>query len=89
MKITQKIIHLDETESLAVSLPIDYIAWERHTKQKVSHLANGAGMEDLLFLAWTTMTRTKETEMTFDEWAATVQDVEVLDADPKATKKAR
>lgn len=89
MKITQKITHIDESESVAVSIPVDYMAWERHTKQKVSHLANGAGMEDLLFLAWTTLTRTKATDLAFDEWAASVSEIEVLEADPKATKKAR
>lgn len=87
MKITLKVTDLNGDSMNATAIPVDFMAWERHTKGKVSTLANGAGMEDLLFLAWSTLTRTQEVKEKFEDWAAKVAEIEVAEDDPKATPR--
>lgn len=88
MKITLKVTNLDGEVTSATAIPVDFMAWERHTKGKVSQLANGAGMEDLLFLAWSVLSRNGSVDK-FDDWAANVSEIEAEDDDPKATAKGR
>lgn len=88
MKITLKIVDLEGKTLEATAIPVDFMAWERHSKSKVSQLANGAGMEDMLFLAWSTLTRSKAISEKFEDWSQNVAEIEVLENDPKATAKA-
>ena len=57
--------------------PATIMAWERKMKTKVSKLAEGVGMEDLLFMAWdATKAAGLPTSATLEEFAATVYTVE-------------
>ena len=62
----------------------DFIAWERHSKRKMSDLANGVGMEDLAFLAWSVVNRTSKVKP-FEGWVNEVELIEPRETDPKAT----
>lgn len=89
MKLTLTVKDINNLITETVAIVPDFIAWERHTKRKVSDLSNGAGIEDMAFLAWSSMKRTGKTMLTFDEWVSELVEIEAGDDDPKATKKAR
>lgn len=63
----------------------DFIAWERHSKNKTSELANGIGIEDMAFLAHSALKRTGEKIKPFDGWINDIDEIEAIDTDPKAT----
>lgn len=86
MKIQLKITNTDAQETSLTAIVPDFIAWERHSKRKISELADGIGMEDLAFLAHSVLKRTGENVKPFDGWINTIELIEVEDEDPKATK---
>ena len=86
MKIQLKITNTDAQETTLTAIVPDFIAWERHSKRKISDLSDGIGMEDLAFLAHSVLKRTGENVKPFDGWINTIELIEVEDEDPKATK---
>ena len=56
--------------------------WERATKQKLFNLAEGAGMSDMLRIAYEELKLSGEQPGKYDEWAATVRSVIEVE-DPK------
>lgn len=87
MRLKLKVILVDETEIETTASIADFVAWERHSKKTASDLSNGAGIEDMAFLAWSSLKRSKKTELVFNEWLETVAELEAADEDPKATPK--
>lgn len=63
----------------------DFIAWERKTKRRTSDLANGIGVEDLAFLAYTSLIRNGHKLKPFDGWINEIDEILEDDSDPKAT----
>jgi hypothetical protein len=86
MKIELKVTATDgEVTDLTAIVP-DFVAWERHSKRKISDLSAGIGMEDLAFLAYSVLKRTGVQVKPFDGWINNIQLIELAEADPKATK---
>ena len=88
MRAGIKITYLDDSTADTVAIVADFIAWERKFRRKASDLANGVAIEDLAFLAWSSLHRTKQTGQDFDEFCGTVAEVEMVNDNPKATKRA-
>lgn len=64
-------------------LPAAIMAWERKYKTKISKLADGVGMEDLMFLAWEAARFAgRNVPATFDDFAAKVEDIGQPEEDP-------
>ena len=85
IKVTSTDSEITEVEAIVP----DFIAWERRTKRRTSDLANGVGIEDLAYLAWASMHRTKRISDTFDEWLERIAEIEMVDKPaPKAGRKA-
>lgn len=82
-KLNIKTIQGEEIEVEA--LVPDFIAWERHSKRKISDLVNGIAMEDMAFLAHSALKR-RENVKPFDGWIMSIAEIEMGDEDPKATK---
>jgi hypothetical protein len=57
----------------------------------VTDFQNGAGLEDMAFLAYTSLKRQKIVTVSFEEWLESVTDLTALDSDedPKSGKRAR
>lgn len=73
------------TETL-VAYPADFVAWERHTKRKLSDFANGGvGMEDLAYLAWSASRRKGGERPPFDVWLDRLTDLEEADDQDEPT----
>lgn len=88
MRLTLKITSVDNTEIETTATIADFVAWERHSKKVASDLSNGAGIEDMAFLAWSSLKRSKKTALSFNEWLDTVDELEAADVDdPKVIEK--
>jgi hypothetical protein len=72
----------DGTEVDLDARPFAIELWERETKQKMFGLAEGAGMGDLMRIAYHELKLSGETLGKYDEWASKV--VSILEVeDPK------
>jgi hypothetical protein len=85
MKIILELKTTDGEETTLTALVPDFIIWERHSKRKISDLAAGIGMEDLAFLAYAVLKRTGSNLKPFDSWINSIENIEPIEEDPKAT----
>jgi hypothetical protein len=83
--IALTITYADGSKTEVDARPFAIELWERATKQKLFHLADGAGMSDMLRIAYEELKLTGETPGKYDEWAATVRSVIEVE-DPKASE---
>lgn len=85
MKIQLNITTLDgEVEEVTAIVP-DFVAWERHSKRKISDLVQGIAMEDLAFIAHSVLKRQGQVKP-FEGWINSVAEIELVELDPKVTK---
>ena len=91
MKLRLEITNVEGEKVIAETILSDFVAWERHSKRKVTDFQNGAGLEDMAFLAYTSLKRQKIVTVSFEEWLESVTDLTALDSDedPKSGKRAR
>jgi hypothetical protein len=74
---------VDGTAAEVKVLPAAIMAWERKYKTKVSKLADGIGMEDMMFLAWEAARFAgRNVPSTFDDFAAQVEEIGEPEAEP-------
>ena len=85
MKIKLNIKTIEDEELEVVAIVPDFIAWERHSKRKISDLVNAIAMEDMAFLAHSALKRQGNVKP-FDGWVQSIAEIEMSDEDPKATK---
>lgn len=70
----------------AVVLPPDIIRWEKKTGQKLVDLQKRLGMDDLAFLAWTSLKRQQLVQAPFETWCDGLLDVQpVAEEAPRPT----
>jgi hypothetical protein len=71
------VIGIDRGEGMerVTTTPRAIIEWERKTKSKISHLANGIGLEDMALLAWFAL----GSPGSFNDFMDTLNDVEPLE----------
>ena len=85
MKVQLNILTTDGEQSEVTCIVPDFVAWERHSKRKISDLAAGIAMEDLAFLAHSALKRQGQVKP-FEGWLASVEEIELVELDPKATQ---
>lgn len=85
MKAKLNIKTIDGEELEIEAIVPDFIAWERHSKRKISDLVTGIAMEDMAFLAHSALKRQGNVKP-FDGWIATIAEIDMADEDPKGTK---
>jgi len=76
------ITYADRTKVDVDARPFAIELWERHSKQKLFSLADGAGMGDLMRIAYEEIKLSGEDLPKYDEWAAKVINIVEVD-DPK------
>lgn len=90
MRLQLKMTMADGSEQTATAIVADFIAWEKHTKKKIGNLADGAGIEDMAYLAWSSLKRKDPNTPDFDSWIEQIDSLEAVDSeDPKSGKKVR
>jgi hypothetical protein len=80
--IQLNLTYSDGTKVDVDARPFAIELWERHSKQKLFGLAEGAGMGDLMRIAYEELKLSGETLPKYDEWAASVANILEVD-DPK------
>lgn len=80
--ISLQITFNDGTKVDALASATDFIAFETKYDKSIQSFATDARITYMFFLAWNALKRTKKTDLDFEDWVDTVQNLEV--ADPKA-----
>jgi hypothetical protein len=81
--IPLRIKYADGTDVNLDARPFAIELWERETKQKMFGLADGAGIGDLMRIAYHELKLAGNTLGKYDDWAATVTTIAEVE-DPKA-----
>jgi hypothetical protein len=91
MKLTIKVKCFDQEEVFTTTSVSDFLKWEKeNAPRKIGDLANGFGLGDVAFLAWTSLSRAGLIGLAFDQWIETVDELELVESeDPKASTRAR
>ena len=84
LPITIKLNNGDEATYIVN--PPDWAKWEQKTGKNIRQ-SDEIGMNDLMFLAYTAMVRSSGSKQVkpYETWMLSVEDIEVGEADPKAT----
>lgn len=69
-------------DPVAVIMP-DMLKFEEKFNLSVAVLAKSEKLTHIVFLAWASLSRTKQTDKSFDEFAETVSMVSASESDPK------
>jgi hypothetical protein len=87
MKLPITIKFNNGEEATYVVNPPDWAKWELKTGKTIRQ-NDEIGMNDLMFLAYTSMSRTSNAKQlkSFETWILSVDDIEVGEVDPKATQ---
>jgi hypothetical protein len=77
MQLTLEITNHEGTYSVSTNL-FTIVLWERRFKRKAADMANGIGVEDLLFLAWEASKQAKiVVPADFDKYCQQVTNIEI------------
>jgi hypothetical protein len=62
---------------------VDLMRFEDKFELSIVRLDKEVKLSHLMFLAWTSLSRQKQTKLDFDAWAETVETIGLSDKDPK------
>ena len=83
MRINLRVDYTNGESKEIVCSARDLVAFEEKYSRSVAKLETEFKLTDLLFLAWHSENRRKETKKSFDEWLDDVEQIGVSDNDPK------
>ena len=83
MRINLSIEQLDGTKQEVTASAIDLVRFEERYDISVSRLDKEMKLTHLLFLAHSSLTRQKKTDLDFEAWVETVESVGASSKDPK------
>ena len=88
MKLTLEVTNHEGTYQVSTNL-FTVVLWERRFKRKAADMANGIGVEDLLFLAWEASKQNKIiVPSEFDKYCQQVTDVQVVEQEAQNPTQA-
>jgi hypothetical protein len=89
MQLTLQVTNSEGAYQVSTNL-FTVVLWERRFKRKASDMANGIGVEDLLYLAWEASKQNKiVVSSEFDTYCKQVTNVEVIEQEaPNPTQAA-
>jgi hypothetical protein len=88
MQLTLEVTNQEGTYQVSTNL-FTIVLWERRFKRKAADMANGIGVEDLLFLAWEASKQNKIiVPSEFDKYCQQVTDVQVVEQEAQNPTQA-
>ena len=84
MRINLHIQFEDGTDKDITASAADLVAFEDKFNVSVVNLGADPRMSWLLYLAWHSEQRRKETKLTYEKWLETVDEIGASDTDPKS-----
>lgn len=80
MKLNLLITYKDKTEKPVEATARDFVAFEEKFDMSITRLEQEARMTHFFFMAWSSEKRSKETELSFEDWLDTIDSVEVVNS---------
>lgn len=80
MNINLHIKFTDKTEKTVTATAADLVAFETKFDLSVARLEKEVKLTHLLFIAWNSEKRTKQTELDWEAWTETVEAIEATDS---------
>ena len=77
MRIEFTITYADGTAAEATASVADQVAFEQATDRSIARLADDFRLTDACWLAWHSLHRTGKTQLGFDAWLDTVDNVQI------------
>ena len=77
MRIAFHITYADGTAAEATASVADQVAFVQTTERSIARLADDFRLTDACWLAWHALKRTSQTQLGFDQWLDTVDNVEI------------
>jgi hypothetical protein len=84
MRITLRVDLVDGSKQDVICSAIDLVAFEDKYQRSVARLEHEMRLTDLLFIAWHSLHRQKQTGKDFDNWLNDVESITSSDDDPKS-----
>lgn len=84
MRITLRVEYLNNKKVDVVCSAKDLVAFEEKYQRSVARLDTEMRLTDLLWLAWHSQFRQKQTDKDFDLWLDDVESIAPSDDDPKS-----
>jgi hypothetical protein len=79
MKLNLHITYTDATEKTVEAVAREFVAFEDRFNMPIAKLDQDPKLTYFYFMAWHVESRTKATELTFEDWLETIDSVEVVD----------
>lgn len=83
MRIFLEVEYFGGEKAKATASAIDLMRFEEKFELSIVRLDKELKLSHLLFLAWTSLSRQKQTKLSFDDWAETVESIGLSEQDPK------
>jgi hypothetical protein len=83
MRITLRVDLVDGSKQDVICSAIDLVAFEDKYQRSVARLEHEMRLTDLLFIAWHSLHRQKQTGKDFDNWLDDIEGVTASEIDPK------
>jgi hypothetical protein len=83
MRVNLRVEYSDGTKIEVRCTAKDLVAFEDKYQRSVARLEQEMKLTDLLFIAWHSLHRQKETAKDFDTWLDEIESIEPSDDDPK------
>jgi hypothetical protein len=83
MRIFLEVEYFGGEKVAATASAIDLMRFEEKFELSIVRLDKELKLSHLLFLAWTSLSRQKQTKLSFDDWAETVESIGLSEQDPK------
>ena len=77
MRINFQVTYTDGQAAEVTASVADQVAFEQATERSIARLADDFRLTDACWLAWHALKRTGKTQLGFDEWLDTVDNVEI------------
>jgi hypothetical protein len=84
MRITLRVDLVDGSKQDVICSAVDLVAFEDKYQRSVARLEHEMRLTDLLFIAWHSLHRQKQTGKDFDNWLNDVESITSSDDDPKS-----
>jgi hypothetical protein len=83
MRILLEVEYATGEKAEVTASAIDLMRFEEKFELSIVRLDKEVKLSHLMFLAWTSLNRKKETKLEFEPWAETVESIGLADSDPK------
>jgi hypothetical protein len=83
MKMNLRVAYNDGKNVEVICSAPDFVAFEEKFDRSVAKLEKEFRLTDLLWLAWHSLNRKKQSELSWEKWLEVVEDIDTTEESPK------